>query len=77
MCRYEEQGNDARRKENEMTYGIKHKETGLMFAGFDANGDQIWADASSAWKRDRITAQAQASLLAVVGVNVQRKVVAL
>lgn len=60
-----------------MSYGIKHKETGLMFSGFDANGDQIWSDVASAWKGDRITAQAQASLFAVVGVNVQRKPVSL
>lgn len=47
-----------------MTYGIKHKEYGEWFAGFDTNGDLSWSpDPNQAVVFDNIDhAEAQASL---------------
>lgn len=57
-----------------MTYGIKNKETGQQFAGFDDAGAALWTnDANKAWRAIHGVAKAQAALLICNGYPAQQK----
>jgi hypothetical protein len=57
-----------------MTYGIKNKETGQQFAGFDAAGAVLWtSDVSKAWRASLGVAKSQAELLVCNGYPAQQK----
>ena len=57
-----------------MTYGIKNKETGEQFAGFDATGAVLWTlETAKAWRANLVTAKAQSALLICNGHPAQRK----
>lgn len=49
-------------------YGVRNRQTGLLFAGFDDSNRPIWTDDEvRAWKHNYLAAKAQAALL--VGVE--------
>lgn len=57
-----------------MTYGIKNKETGQQFAGFDDAGAVLWtSDVSRVWGASLVVAKAQAALLVCNGYPAQQK----
>lgn len=55
-----------------MTYGIKNKETGLLFSGFE-NGLPSWGGSPLVWA-DKLHAQCQAALFVSLGIPAQRKI---
>lgn len=57
-----------------MIYGIKNRETGQQFAGFDADGAVLWTrEVSKAWRASLVVAKAQAALLVCNGYPAQQK----
>jgi hypothetical protein len=60
-----------------MNFTVKHKQTGLFFAGFATNNTALWGDATAAKRMDRHAAGLQAMLLAMDDIAVQKRPVAL
>lgn len=58
-------------------YGIKHKNTGLYFGGFNADSTAKWVVEAQAVRMDECAAEAQAILLRREDAAVQKKPVTL
>lgn len=60
---------------NAPTFAVKHKTTGLLFAGFDANQNPVWTDDERKARHhpNRQAAESQAILFVRFGINAQRK----
>lgn len=58
-------------------FGVKHKETGLFFGGFNADQSVKWVSEEKAEHMDKSGATMQALLLVRFGAEAQKKPVAL
>ena len=61
------------------TFVVRHKDTGLLFAGFDSGKNLLWTDDKTTARHhpNREAAESQAILFARFGINAQRKAVTL
>lgn len=59
------------------SYAVKHKETGLFFAGFNVCNEPTWGAECDARRFDKDGASQQALLFTSFGIKAQKKPVAL
>lgn len=58
-------------------FAVKHKETGLFFAGFGVNNEPVWGSECDAARFDKEAASQQALLFVSFGIKAQKKPVSL
>ena len=61
----------------QQTFGVKHKDTGLFFAGFTVTHEPTWGAECDAKHFDKDGASQQALLFTSFGIKAQKKPVAL